>query len=227
VENDDDGMPCVTQQNGVPTAIITGIALSTNPQNTEHMQIGSPFFKDWIPGMVNLSQVITAGTTGSLRPRPLSLFTIPNPAQPQVRKCLDIPNGDLRDSVAINQFDCHGGANQLWYFDPRADASNPAFVSVNSGKCIDVANGSVSSGVNVQQYHCHGGPNQQWGQSFFNPQGSGLKYAPKQATQANADMCLSVSGGPNNSANGVPVQQAACVNGQTTNNHQRWFIQWK
>ena len=79
-------------------------------------------------------------------------------------KCLDVVNASIADQANVQQFTCHGTANQRWIIReiPGDPYSIDVFINVNSGKCLDVVNASTADQANVQQFTCHGGRNQQW-----------------------------------------------------------------
>lgn len=184
VLNDGSGMPCFIDQAGFPSIVITGIAVSTtgtDVQSWQHQQVGAPSFKDRIPNMVFLS-----GVQALPLARAFSLYTKPDPTNPNLKMCLDVP-GRVDAQAPVNQHACHDGPNQLFFWDNRPDRNFPAIVHMNSGMCLDIPGGSRNSGTRLQQYPCHNGPNQGWEAGLFNPQGSGFKYRPKHAVQVNAD----------------------------------------
>lgn len=231
--NDGSGMPCFTTgTGGVATNVLAGIAVGTTgaaAADAKNIQVGAFFFRDWIPNMKYLASTVLAS-----RPRPLSLYVKPDPANPNRRLCLDIPFGSVAPNAAVNQYDCHGGANQLFFLhqfnDPRNTAiSHQTIVQYNSGLCLDIPNGSRTAGVKVQQYPCHrmtnsagGWLNQDWQYTVYPPQPpGGLKF-----NQVFSNLCLSGPSGGAVAQNSVGVEQNTCQNG-ATNLNQRWFIQWK
>jgi hypothetical protein len=89
-------------------------------------------------------------------------------------KCLDVYEWSLADGARVVQWDCHGGANQLWYLFPMTTPSlcgdppsvpctritGTKFVSALSGRCLDAANGlwpqltPPGEGAAIQQWGC-------------------------------------------------------------------------
>ncbi|MGW0511081.1 RICIN domain-containing protein [Streptomyces olivaceoviridis] len=86
-------------------------------------------------------------------------------------KCLDVSGWSGADGAQVFQWDCHGGANQLWKFvdigDPKScppsggcaeNAVGYLIVSQHSGKCLDTGNGDFPSpprqGAGLQQWAC-------------------------------------------------------------------------
>ncbi len=222
--NDGSGMPCFTESGGFPSNTITGIAVSTSgadAQSWQHTQVGGPSFKDWIPNMIHLSTVRSQRLS-----RAFSLYTKPDPNNPNLKMCLDIP-GSVSANTPVNQHACHYGPNQLFYFHQFNDSRNPVvrhytIVHQNSGMCLDIPNGSTAGGVKVQQYPCNQGLNQDWEQFIYEPQPpGGLKFVQKRS-----NLCLSAPAPPNSTTNSLQVEQNGCL-AANNNLHQRWFIRWK
>ncbi|MEU4208437.1 RICIN domain-containing protein [Streptomyces sp. NPDC026206] len=89
-------------------------------------------------------------------------------------KCLDVAGWSKADGGKIIQWDCHGGANQLWEFvdigDPKScppgsggcseNAVGYLIRSKHSGKCLDAGNADFPSppkqGASLQQWACAG-----------------------------------------------------------------------
>src|SRR6266516_1772556 len=67
----------------------------------------------------------------------------------------------LVNGVNVQQWECWGGGNQLWYRLRLGDGSYQ-FQSVLSGKVLDVADLSKDNGGNVQVWDNWNGPNQIW-----------------------------------------------------------------
>ncbi|MFI9238073.1 RICIN domain-containing protein [Streptomyces sp. NPDC053079] len=82
-------------------------------------------------------------------------------------KCLDVQGFSKNDGAPVIQWPCHGGANQKWYFQRRAD-NFWEIRSVDSDKCLDAANPNnpavnpPPSGAQLQQWTCLGNKNQAW-----------------------------------------------------------------
>jgi hypothetical protein len=74
--------------------------------------------------------------------------------------CADVPGGSTAAGVSLQQFPCHGGANQAFRFE-RPIASGPWRIrNEKSGLCLDVA--SRSSASNVEQRSCANAARQAW-----------------------------------------------------------------
>jgi hypothetical protein len=130
--------------------------------------------------------------------------------------CLDVPGGDGRDNVLIQQYTINNGPNQHWTITQVGNASDgdPVYTitSVASGKCLDVPNGSADDNVQIQQYQCHGGPNQQW---KFVPVGNGYYAIRNAATGLYFDI-------PSGSIDDSTILQQYHYNGGGDN--QKWKL---
>ncbi|MEU7067818.1 RICIN domain-containing protein [Streptomyces sp. NPDC046161] len=80
-------------------------------------------------------------------------------------KCLDVAWAGTRDGDRVIQWGCHGGANQLWYLERRAD-NTWQIRNYNSDKCLDAHNPAVNNPPKqrtyLQQWTCLGNMNQSW-----------------------------------------------------------------
>jgi hypothetical protein len=117
-------------------------------------------------------------------------------------KCLDVENASTTNNAWVNQFDCHGMANQRWYYWAVPGSSPTSYLVINdwSGHCLDIPDGSSNPGVRLQQYSCHGFGNQQF-QLVFTFFGWAL-------VNVNSGLCLEVAGG--STASPARVQQNTC-----------------
>lgn len=77
------------------------------------------------------------------------------------KKCLDVRNSSISSGADIQQYSCHGGANQQWTLQSAGNGYYE-IVSRNSGKCLDVKGASKDDRATVQQYSCHNGDNQEF-----------------------------------------------------------------
>jgi hypothetical protein len=68
---------------------------------------------------------------------------------------LDVSNNSTDVGAALQQWACHGGANQQWSLQPSGDGYY-LLVSGNSGKAADVTDWSSLDGALVQQWAVHG-----------------------------------------------------------------------
>ncbi|MEO5894967.1 MAG: DUF1800 family protein [Vicinamibacterales bacterium] len=76
-------------------------------------------------------------------------------------KCADVAAVSPDDGARLQQWSCHGGANQQWRIEPVAGGYS-RLVAQHSGKCLDVSEWSLEEGVQLQQWACTEGENQQW-----------------------------------------------------------------
>jgi len=101
-------------------------------------------------------------------------------------KCLDVSGVATNNGANVQQWDCHGGANQLWTLTDKGDGFY-LIAARHSGRCLDVEGYGKGNGTNVSQYDCHGGTNQLWS---IIPQGGGYYLI----TAKHSGKCLDVSG---------------------------------
>jgi hypothetical protein len=127
-------------------------------------------------------------------------------------KCLDVANWSRSNGAAVNQFDCHGGANQRWYTWQVPGTNKSLVINDWSGQCLDIPGGSLADGAPLQQFSCHGFGNQQFGISFTFP------FFGFQFQNANSGKCLDVPDA--STASGVRVQQFTCHSGL----NQQWMF---
>ena len=73
-------------------------------------------------------------------------------------KCLEVLYYSTANFAPVGQYDCYGGANQQWDFNP----SLHLIANRYSHKCLEVLNYSTADLGAVVQYDCYGGANQQW-----------------------------------------------------------------
>jgi hypothetical protein len=76
-------------------------------------------------------------------------------------KCLDLPRGRTGDDTSLIQYDCHGGANQLWNI-VAAGRDIYKIVSRLSNKCLGADFAANKSGGQVVQSECKTSSNQLW-----------------------------------------------------------------
>jgi hypothetical protein len=75
-------------------------------------------------------------------------------------RCLDVQGASYDRAAPINNYTCHGGDNQLWYWWYMP--SNGAYLLINkkSGMCLDYRN--LASGQRLEQRPCDGWVGQRW-----------------------------------------------------------------
>jgi hypothetical protein len=122
-------------------------------------------------------------------------------------KCLDLPRGQRGDGTSPVQYDCHGGANQLWKIVAVRD-SGYQIVSRLSGKCIGADSTSDKPASRVAQAECGTSSDQLWQLN-----GVGNVYAIQNVASR---LCLDVPGA--STANGIELTTWSCNGG----NNQSW-----
>ncbi|MFJ7271320.1 RICIN domain-containing protein [Streptomyces sp. NPDC099050] len=109
------------------------------------------------------SSAIFGGTLATavafaLVPAPASADIVDQFRNTHSGKCLEVGGWNLNDGATVNQWTCHGGANQKW----RYSTSSKTIVNLHSGKCLEPGGWSTSNGSGANQWACHGGANQKW-----------------------------------------------------------------
>lgn len=74
-------------------------------------------------------------------------------------KCVEILGLNNNNGAGVGAWDCWGGPNQLWYYDPTRQAIR----SVMNHKCLEVLSFNNSNGAQLGMWDCWGGANQRWG----------------------------------------------------------------
>lgn len=80
-------------------------------------------------------------------------------------KCLDGAGWSKSPGANVQQYECHGGENQVFEILPVYSGiwlRGYWIKSKHSGMCLDAAGWSKENGANIQLYPCHGGDNQLW-----------------------------------------------------------------
>ncbi|SRR6266545_1369173 len=114
--------------------------------------------------------------------------------------CLDVAGASTSNGASVNQWTCHGRANQQWSLK-GAGTNTFNFVSVNSGKCMEVSGASGANGASVVQAACNGGDNQKW-KAVSKGSGQFELHA------VHSGKCLDVAGA--STSNGAQMQQWTC-----------------
>lgn len=112
----------------------------------------------------------TAGSGAAATPA-TALVTIESGASSS-RKCIGLANnGSIANGTRLVLWDCHGGADQTWYFENRfgrIDLRSGVPGYGISGKCVGTANsGSTANGTELVIWDCHGGADQNWAWATF------------------------------------------------------------
>lgn len=198
LEDADAGAPCIDLQTG------TVVGLASRVVAGEARVARLEPHRLWLDALPELND-----TRDHWASSKASLYTRTSSGQ---RLCIDVPNGQAGDHVALNAFPCHYGPNQKFWLDYRAHTSQFRLVSESTGRCADQPGGLAQSGGDYQLYACHSGPNQRFELGLWQDQAGGLKLAPAHAPT----LCLSVD--PNTRR----VEQRTC----TGANDQRWYLAW-
>lgn len=144
--------------------------------------------------------------TPPIAPQPQATPTVSIPSTPveivaeHSQKCVDVSEISTASGAAVHQWVCHGGDNQKWQFNPRADGLY-TIVARHSGMCLDLYGGSQDDGAPVIQADCHGRENQLWRLVSL-----GGAY---QIRASHSDKCLDVRGPSID--DGALMQQWTCV----------------
>lgn len=118
-------------------------------------------------------------------------------------KCMDVAGNTTNDGAQVQQYSCHGGANQK--FTLEAQANNTFRLKANnSGKCLGVANSATHDGALLEQRSC-GANNSQTFQ--LNSKGTGL-YELKHVASGK---CVDIQSG--GTADGQRAQIYSCHGG--------------
>ncbi|MCX3060619.1 ricin-type beta-trefoil lectin domain protein [Streptomyces beihaiensis] len=72
-------------------------------------------------------------------------------------QCLDASGDSSRNGTSVIGWDCHGGRNQVWWYDP---AYKSIHVGLSHDRCLDSRD--TTAGTSTILWNCHGGTNQQW-----------------------------------------------------------------
>lgn len=110
--------------------------------------------------------------------------------------CIDISAYNKENMAKIQGWDCHGGENQRFDYDPATKQLKTQY-----GRCLDVIYSSKDDMAQVIQYDCHGGDNQKW--DIREHDDKTISFISK-----NSGKCLDLlySG----KENGTQVQQYSC-----------------
>jgi len=122
-------------------------------------------------------------------------------------RCLDISGAGYYNGDPAIIWDCHGGTNQQWTYNPQDKSLRVA----HSGKCLDITDHPPWF---VQQWDCYGGDRQQWD---WNPDTKQITSVHKVNDQTFA---LNVWGENPNNGTGIFGYDA----GQNRDN-EHWFVQ--
>jgi hypothetical protein len=124
--------------------------------------------------------------------------------------CLDVAGASTADNVPVNQFPCHGGANQRFIF-VRVFGNLYEIRPVHSfsaDKCLDIAGASTADHAILQQFDCNGGGNQLF--ELLDDPGD-QAGGSSRIRAAHSTKCLDIPG--SSATSGVTVQQFTCNGG--------------
>lgn len=129
------------------------------------------------------------------------------------QRYLEVGGWAENDGALVNQWDYHGGNNQLW--TPSGKWINGQWWgterNVNSGKCLEVADWGKQNGAIVRQWECTGGDNQLWNTHLVD---DNIVYLINK----HSGKCLEISGW--STVNGARAQQWDCHGGA----NQMWVM---
>ncbi|MEU7282541.1 ricin-type beta-trefoil lectin domain protein [Streptomyces sp. NPDC045431] len=73
--------------------------------------------------------------------------------------CLDVNASVTRNGTAVGGWDCHGGRNQNWWYDP---ARKSLRTELTHDRCLDVPGAAYTAGKALILWNCSGAANQQF-----------------------------------------------------------------
>ncbi|MFD3726412.1 ricin-type beta-trefoil lectin domain protein [Streptomyces sp. NPDC058671] len=73
--------------------------------------------------------------------------------------CLDVDGARSANGTRVFGWDCHGGRNQLWWYDP---ARQTVHTGLTQDRCLDVPSTSYPAGTALIVWNCHGAANQKF-----------------------------------------------------------------
>ena len=111
--------------------------------------------------------------------------------------CLDAANVGYYKNRNIQQFKCHGGANQRIKIQQvnEAYAKIPLYQLVDelTGQCYDVTRNSSADHANIQLFPCHGGANQTFQLPRHLARTPGIKEEFYRIKPTNSGKCLDIA----------------------------------
>jgi hypothetical protein len=127
-------------------------------------------------------------------------------------KCMDVAGAGTSSGTQVNQFTCHGQANQSFHLVKISGSDYELRADHAPGMSLNVAGGGSDSGAQVQIYDSS---SVQRFRLIMSDDGSANILAMA------SNKCLAVSGASR--SDGAPVQQFTCDGSK----NQRWFINWR
>src|SRR5262245_16717493 len=89
-------------------------------------------------------------------------FTSTAVAQHSAR-CVDVFGAQTGNDVNLIQWNCHGGTNQSFTFNPVSGTADTYTIGTfSAGKCVEVSASSTADNARVEQNTCSSGNNQRF-----------------------------------------------------------------
>lgn len=134
---------------------------------------------------------------------------LPAIASNGVERCVEVAGWSHEDGAGVQQYGCHGGANQqfypLWFPGRDGAAQGLEMRAAHSGKCLTVDGADDRNGARIVQSSCARVDHQR----FSTHRGTfGVQLRPKHV-----DKCLARDG-RRNDANGAHILLWACDDGE-------------
>jgi len=121
-------------------------------------------------------------------------------------RCMDVFGAQTGDNVDLIQWNCHGGANQSFVFNPVAGTSDTYTISTfSAGKCAGVLGASTADGARVVQAGCTGATSQRFRLVAVTVSGTDRTF---NLQAVHSGKCVAASGG--STANGAQLVQLPC-----------------
>lgn len=133
------------------------------------------------------------------------------------RKCLDLTDRSTSDGMQLQQYGCHGEANQRWSLNYQFTVGGRQYFQIksrSSGKCMEVQ-ARTGSGSIIRQRSCNGSATQHWAPEYVTVTDYGPIF---QLRNQYTLLCAAVSGG--STANKVVIVQSTCSN----YTYAQWYI---
>ncbi|SED66493.1 ricin-type beta-trefoil lectin domain protein [Streptomyces sp. 2314.4] len=73
--------------------------------------------------------------------------------------CVDAAGGASGNGTAVGGWDCHGGRNQGWWYDPERRSVH---VELTQDRCLDVPGARYAAGAGLVLWNCSGAANQEF-----------------------------------------------------------------
>lgn len=73
--------------------------------------------------------------------------------------CVDVDAATSKNGTAVLGWDCHGGRNQGWWYDP---ARQTVHTELTQDRCLDVPAAKYQAGTGMLVWNCSGTANQKF-----------------------------------------------------------------